>query len=138
MTASSDLPLKVENEANSPTSLCHLQPGGYQPIGPSFSSLLSCSIFCSSTTRAGSVLPEARRTTSVPTWNACLLPRLRGHATVECLPCRRGRLSVVYLRSLAYLTHRLAAKVGRPKYHWLRGRQTPASRVRTLRPLFAD
>jgi len=36
VTASSDLPLKVENEAKSPTSLCHLQPDGYQPIGPSF------------------------------------------------------------------------------------------------------
>lgn len=31
--------LKVENETKSPTSLCHLQPSGYQPIGPSFHSL---------------------------------------------------------------------------------------------------
>lgn len=30
--------LKVENETKSPTSLCHLQPSGYQPIGPSFRS----------------------------------------------------------------------------------------------------
>lgn len=37
-------PLKEENETKSPTSLCHLQSDGYQPIGPSFARWLGLSL----------------------------------------------------------------------------------------------